>query len=186
MNPGEIVALPVERHLGIAVHAGWRLAAVRQGDGKWAQALLDAGDPDDGGGRPPAAWPDGARLAAVLPPEVRAARVAARLAALGLAGRAADINAVMAEIAGFPLPWPAVLADAVMAVMARVATQAVLPRLARGLLAAAGRGLPAAGARDYAADLARLADAHPQTWSPLLRSAAETIALRRAFLEEIR
>ena len=92
----------------------------------------------------------------------------------------------MAEIEGCPLPWPAVLADAVVAVMARVATQAVLPRLARGLLAAAGRGLPAAGDRDYAAGLARLADAYPQTWSPLLRSAAETIALRRAFLEEIR
>ena len=92
----------------------------------------------------------------------------------------------MSEIAGFPDPWPAVLADAVLAVLARAATQAVLPRLARGLLAAAGRGLPAAGARDYAAELARLAEAYPQTWSPLLRSAAETIALRRAFLEEIR
>ena len=186
LTPQEIVALPVERDLGIAVHAGWRLAAVRQGDGAWAQALLDAGDPDDGGGRPPAAWPDGARLAAVLPAEVRAARAAARLAALGLAGRLADISALMAEIEGCPHPWPAVLADAVVAVMARVATLAVLPRLARGLLAAAGRGLPAAGARDYAAELARLADAYPQTWSPLLRSAAETIALRRAFLEEIR
>jgi hypothetical protein len=105
---------------------------------------------------------------------------------MGLAGRPADISALMAEIEGCPLPWPAVLADAVVAVMARVATQAVLPRLARGLLAAAGRGLPATGAHDYAAELARLADAYPQTWSPLLRSAAETIALRRAFLEEIR
>jgi hypothetical protein len=93
---------------------------------------------------------------------------------------------VIAEMAGCPVPWPTVLADAVTAILGRVATQAVLPRLARGLLAAAARGLPATGDRDYAAELARLASAYPQTWSPLLRSAAETIALRRAFLEEIR
>ena len=186
LSPQEIVALPVEQDLGIAVRAGWRLAAVRQADAEWATALLDAGDPDDGGGRPPAAWPDGAWLAAVLPPQQRAARAAARLARVNLAGRPAEVSAVMSEIAGHPDPWPGVLADAVLAVLARAATQAVLPRLARGLLAAAGRGLPAAGARDYAAELARLAEAYPQTWSPLLRSAAETIALRRAFLEEIR
>jgi len=186
LSPQQIVALPVEQDLGIAVRAGWRLAAVRQADAEWATALLDAGDPDDGGGRPPAAWPDGAWLAAVLPPQQRAARAAARLARVNLAGRPAEVSAVMSEIAGHPDPWPGVLADAVLAVLARAATQAVLPRLARGLLAAAGRGLPAAGARDYAAELARLAEAYPQTWSPLLRSAAETIALRRAFLEEIR
>jgi hypothetical protein len=168
------------------VHAGWRLAAVRQDNAEWARALLDAGDPDDGGGRPPAAWPDGPRLAAVLPPEVRAARAAARLAGMNLAGRPADVNAAITEIAGCPVPWPTVLADAVTAILGRAATQAVLPRLARGLLAAAARGLPATGDRDYAAELARLASAYPQTWSPLLRSAAETIALRRAFLEEIR
>jgi hypothetical protein len=189
LSPQEIVALPVEQDLGITVRAGWRLAAVRQGDAEWATALLDAGDPDDGGGRPPAAWPDGAWLAAVLAPGQRAARAAARLAHMNLGGRSADVNAMMAEIVGCPDPWPDVLADAVLAVLARAATQAVLPRLARGLLAAAGRGLPAgtsAGTRDYAAELARLAEAYPQTWSPLLRSAAETIALRRAFLEEIR
>ena len=116
----------------------------------------------------------------------RGRAAAARLARVNLAGRPAEVSAVMSEIAGHPDPWPGVLADAVLAVLARAATQAVLPRLARGLLAAAGRGLPAAGARDYAAELARLAEAYPQTWSPLLRSAAETIALRRAFLEEIR
>ncbi len=191
LPPDQIVALPVERDLAIAVHAGWRLAAIRRGDGEWARALLDAGDPDDGGGRPPAAWPDDARLAAVLPLEVRAARAAARLASREWAGkewagRHAEVGDALAEIAGCPVPWPPVLADAVAAALARAATQAVLPRLARGLLAAAGRGLPAAGARDYAAELARLADTCPHTWSPLLRSAAETIALRRAFLEEIR
>ena len=50
----------------------------------------------------------------------------------------------------------------------------------------AARGLPAIGGRDYADELTRLADTHPQTWSPLLRKTVETILLRRAFLEEIR
>jgi hypothetical protein len=186
LPPRKIVALPVERDLGIAVHAGWRLAAVSQDSSEWARALLDAGDPDDGGGRPPAVWPDSTRLAAVLPPDVRAARAAALLAGTNLAAKPADVNATIAEIAGFPVPWPIPLADAAVAKLGRAAALAVLPRLARALLAAAGRGLPAIGVRDYAAELTRLADAHPQTWSPLLRSAAETIALRRAFLEEIR
>ena len=33
--------------------------------------------------------------------------------------------------------------------------------------------------------LTRLADARPQNWTPLVRKTAETILLRRAFLEEI-
>jgi hypothetical protein len=187
-RPREIVALPVGQNLGIDVHAGWRLAAVsRPADsGEWARALLEAGDPDDGGGRPPAAWPDGTRLAAVLPPDVRAERAAALLAATKRSGKPADAYAAIAAVASCPVPWPAALADAVVAVLGRAATLAVLPRLPRGLLDAAARGLPAAGDRDYAAELVRLAGAHPQTWSPLLRSAAETITLRRAFLEEIR
>ena len=66
------MALPVGPDLDAArrldVHAGWRLAAVSQGSGEWAEALLAAGDPDDGGDRPPAAWPADQRLAAALPP----------------------------------------------------------------------------------------------------------------------
>ncbi len=73
-----------------------------------------------------------------------------------------------------------------VALLGSAATQTALPRSPRGLLDAAARGLPATGDRDYAAELTRLASAYPQTWSPLLRSAAETITLRRAFLEEIR
>jgi hypothetical protein len=93
---------------------------------------------------------------------------------------------VIAEVGGGPVPWPAALADAAVAILGRAAPQAVLTRLPRGLLDMAARGLPATGGRDYAAELTRLADAHPQAWSPLLRKTAETILLRRAFLEEIR
>ena len=185
LSPGDIVALPVEPNVALDVRAGWRLAAVSQGSSEWAEALLAAGDPDDGGNRPPAAWPADERLAATLPPDRRAARAAALLAGTNLNAGPAAAQHAMAEVGG-SVPWPGALADAVISVLGRAAPLTVLPRLPRGLLDLAARGLPATGGRDYAAELTRLADAHPQTWTPLLRKTAETILLRRAFLEEIR
>ena len=190
LSPAEIVALPVAPPLDAArrldVHAGWRLAVVGQGNAEWAEALLAAGDPDDGEGRPPSAWPDDQRLAATLPPASRAARAAALLAGTKLTLGPAAANHVIPEVGGVPMPWPGGLADAVLAVLGAAAPLAVLARLPRGLLDLAARGLPATGGRDYAAELTRLADAHPQSWTPLVRKTAETILLRRAFLEEIR
>jgi hypothetical protein len=185
LEPGDIVALPVEANRRMDVHAGWRLAAVDQRNSQWAEALLAVGDPDDGN-RPPAAWPADQRLAALLPPDRRAARVAALLASTNLNAGPATLQHVIAEVGGGPVPWPAAVADAVGTILGRAAPLAVLPRLPRGLLDMAARGLPATGGRDYAAELTRLADTHPQTWSPLLRKTVETIQLRRAFLEEIR
>jgi hypothetical protein len=185
LEPVDIVALPVEANRRPAVHAGWRLAAVNQGSSQWAEALLSIGDPDDGN-RPPAAWPTDQRLAAILPPDRRAARAAALLASADLNGAPVAVQHLVAEVGGGSVPWPAALADAVVAILGRAAPLAVLPRLPRGLLDIATRGLPALGGRDYAAELTRLADTHPQTWSPLLRRTAETILLRRAFFEEIR
>ena len=183
--PADIVALPVAERLRLDVHAGWRLAAVSQRSSQWAEALLAVGDPDDGGDRPPAAWPDDQRLAAMLPP---APGGAGRGSARGhkLTPGPAAANRAIAEVGGVPMPWPSELADAVLAVLGRAASLTALPRLPRGLLDLAARGLPATGGRDYAAELNRLADARPQTWTPLLRKTAETILLRRAFLEEIR
>jgi hypothetical protein len=183
--PADIVGLPVPEQLRLDVHAGWRLAAASQRSSEWAEALLAAGDPDDGGDRPPAAWPDDQRLAAVLPPASRAARAAALLAETKLTPGPAAANRAIAEVGGVPMPWPSELADAVLAVLGRAASLTALPRLPRGLLDLAARGLPATGGRDYAAELTRLADARPQTWTPLVRKTAETILLRRAFLEEI-
>ncbi|MGD0702191.1 MAG: DUF5691 domain-containing protein [Trebonia sp.] len=185
LEPSDIVELPVESGRRMDVHAGWRLAAVDQRNSQWAEALLGVGDPDDGS-RPPAAWPADQRLAATLPPDRLTARAAALLASTNLNAGPAVIQQVIAEVGGGPVPWPAPLADAVVIVLGRAAPLAVLPRLPRGLLDMAARGLPAVGDRDYAAELTRLADAHPQTWSPLLRKTVETILLRRAFLEEIR
>jgi hypothetical protein len=190
LPPADLVALPVGPSLDaprrLDVHAGWRLAAVNQGDAEWAEALLGAGDPDDGGNRPPTAWPSDQRLAAILPPARRAARAAALIAGANLNAGPAAAQHALAEVGGGPVPWPGDLADAVLAVLGRAASLAVLPRLPRGLLDLAARGLPATGGRDYAAELTRLADARPQNWTPLVRKTAETILLRRAFLEEIR
>jgi hypothetical protein len=186
LPPQDIARLPVEPNVGLDLRAGWRLAAVSQGSGGWAEALLAVGDPDDGGRRPPAAWPPDERLAALLSPSQRAARVAALLAGASLNAGPAAASQVLAEVGGGPVPWPEPLAGAVLAVLGRAAPLTVLPRLPRGLLDLAARGLPATGGRDYAAELTRLADARPQTWTPLVRKTAETIQLRRAFLEEIR
>lgn len=189
LAPAEIVALPVAPHLDAArrldVHAGWRLAAVNQGNPVWAEALLAAGDPDDGAGRPPTVWPSDQRLAAALAPDQRAARTAALLAATSLNAGPAAANRVLAEVSADSVPWPGDLADAVLNVIGRAAPLSVLPRLPRGLLDLAARGMPATGGRDYAAELTWLADVRPQTWTPLVRRSAETILLRRAFLEEI-
>jgi hypothetical protein len=186
LQPSGIVGVPLAENLRLDVHAGWRLAAVSQRSSEWAEALLAVGDPEDGDGRPPAAWPDDQRLAAALPPARRAARAAALLAETKLTPGPAAANRAIAEVGGVPMPWPGGLADAVLTVLGRAASLAALPRLPRGLLDLAARGLPATGGRDYAAELTRLADARPQTWTPLVRKTADTILLRRAFLEEIR
>jgi hypothetical protein len=182
MDPRQIVSLPVEGDLGVDVHAGWRLAAISQASPEWAAALLAAGEPRDAARRPPSAWPPGHQLAAVLPPGARAARAAALLAGVTAA------SAAIAEVTSCPAPWPDSLADAVIASLRRTLPSAPRSRWPGELVTAAGRCLPVAGRTDYAADLVRLANAAPcpPPWSAALRRAADIIALRRAFLEEIR
>jgi uncharacterized protein DUF5691 len=200
-TPAEIVTLPVADGARADVHAGWRLAAVDQANAEWARALLAASDPGAGGGasggrdagrgRPAAAWPPDSALAALLPPEERAARAAAALADMRLTsgvnppGWTAPRAPLPDGVGDWPGPWPEVLADAVLATLERAGGLPVLPPAARLLLAAAARGLPAAGQRDYAAVLSRMAEACPQAWAPALREAAETVAFRRVFLAEI-
>ena len=195
LSPTEIAALPVEENFRGDVHAGWRLAMVSQDDGEWAQALLDAGNPENGGGRPPEAWPPDHVVAAALPQDVHAARAAALLTEASMSspyvpGRG---DHMPDEVATYPSPWPAALADAAITALDReVASVLKGPRyyspsmrhLAWDLLKAAGRCMPSAGDRDYAAELMRLSDAIPPL-SYGFRSAAQTIILRRAFYEEI-
>lgn len=190
LSPAEIVTLPVTEGLDADVRAGWRLAAVNQSNAEWARALLPASGSGAGRNRPPAAWPPDHALAALVPPEEHAARLAGLLGDLNLTtvnppGWATQGTPLLEEIREWPGPWPAILADAVLSALASVSGLPVLPSAARLLLTAAKRGLPATGERDYALRLARMAEASPHAWAPGLRAASETVLLRRIFLEEI-
>jgi hypothetical protein len=218
MTPAQLVALPVAGAAAIDVRAGWRLAVVRraeantaagqsgQGAGRngedaagwsgsgaaepelaeWAAALLDADRQYVN--RPPSVWVPDAALAGLLPGDARATRTAALLDAVGKDARPPQAQRVMAELAGHRAPWPALVADAALAALDRAAGRPLLTEFTQALLDAAGRAMPASGARDYAAELTRLAVATPEAmpWMPAMRAAAETITLRRAFLAELR
>lgn len=196
LGAGQIVALPVGDGLGAAVHAGWRLAAIRQRDVSWARALLYAGTPAGVSFRPGPAWPEDYELAAVLPADERAVRAADLLGvAAGWLGRPAagqragdDAAAAIREVSGCPGPWPDVLAEAFVAMLRRTVRPAPRPGWPRELMLTAARHMPVTGPADYAAQLTQLADTPdcPAPWAAVLRRTAATIALRRAFYEEIR
>jgi len=182
LTPQQIVSLPVPNGLAADVHAGWRMAAISQASQEWAEALLAPGVLGGAGRRPPAAWPEDHKLAAVLPHDARAERAA------GLLAKAPGAHGTLIEVAHCPVPWPDCLAAAVIAALhcaveSRHRTPGSWPVQ---LAAAAARGLPAA-CNDYAPVLATLAAAEPcpPAWSVALRRAAHTVALRRRFLKEI-
>lgn len=124
------------------------------------------------------------------PPEERAGELARLLADThlttvdppGWGGRASPL---LEEIRDWPGPWPPVLASAVLSALISVRSRPRLPSAARLLLNEAGRGLPAAGERDYAFRLARMAETCPHAWAPGLQAASEIVMLRRTFLKEI-
>ncbi len=188
LDPGQLVSLPVAGDLRVDVHAGWRLAAIDQASSPWAEALLAVPGPGRALNRPSDTWPRDYQLAAVLSPAARAARAEALLA-----DGATNFHA-LAEVSGCPGPWPDSLADLVIAALRRVVILAARHDASAGpsrwreeLAVAAGRGLPVTGPTDYAAAVRRLTqiDNCPAYCSAALRRAADTIAVRRAFLEEI-
>jgi hypothetical protein len=189
LDPRQLASLPVAGDLRADVHAGWRLAAIGQASSPWAEALLAVPEPGQAIQRPPDAWPRDFQLAALLAPPARATRAAALLAT------AAAMPDALTEVRNCAGPWPHPLDEAVIAALRRTVTSAARLGTAvtragwpEQLAAAAGRGLPAAGPTGYAAVLARLAhiDKCPPHWSSALRRAAAAVAVRRAFLEEIR
>jgi uncharacterized protein DUF5691 len=199
LTPTQITALPVEGAAAIEVRAGWRFAAARQSAGRqdtggqnrggtdpelsdWALALLEADFGLVNG--PGSVWVPDAVLAGLLSADLRAARAAALLTKAG-SDTGQRAYAARAELASHPVPWPAVLADAVLRVMRSEILRPKLTVLSQAVVDTAGRGMPATGEKDYAAELTRLANSMPQSWLPEVMAAAETIALRRAFLEEL-
>jgi len=192
MTPAQIVALPVEGVAAIDVRAGWRLAASRPPAtgaaepelADWALALLGADL--RAVNRPASVWPPDPALARLLPAALRAARAAGLLAeASGDANHPLSAPARV-ELDSHPVPWPPVLADAALDALAREILRPRLTGLPQPIVLTAGRGMPAAGAKDYAAELTRLATRMPDAWLPEVNAATETIALRRAFLAELR
>jgi len=193
LDPAQVVALPVAGNLAADVHAGWRLAAIRQRDAAWAEAILTQDDPALGVRRTPAAWPGNRELLAVLPP---AARDAAGTKAMHKASdalnaiqtRAPMAAAALADLADWPPPWTDTVAETVVALIRQIVTDLKPQSQFRVLVTAAVRNVPVSGARDYAAELMQAAESDkcPQAWVAFLRRAAETITLRRVFYEEIR
>lgn len=189
LTPAQIVALPIRDAAAIEVRAGWRMAAARQANADpeladWALALLDA----DVGvvNRPPSVWIPDAALSALLPADLRAARAAALLTEASSDANHPRAYAARLELASHPVPWSAMLADAVLYALDREIRRPKLTVLSQTVVETAGRGMPATGGKDYAAELTRLANSLPQSWLPEVLAAAETITLRRAFLAELR
>jgi hypothetical protein len=184
LSPARLLRLPVPGGFGAEVHAGWRKAAVTQRDPAWAAALLAAAaaEADDA---PPAARAAAAsadtELARVLRPAERVAW------ARGILARAGSGPQAAAALAACPGPWPASLADAVLAELARGLRASRPHRGVLVILPIAARLLPATGERDYAAGIRALGLAGPVAGDLLsrLHRAADVIAYRRRFLQEL-
>ena len=109
--------------------------------------------------------PDAA-LSALLPADLRAARAAALLTEASSDANHPRAHAARLELASHPVPWSAVLADAVLHAVDREIRRPKLTVLSQTVVEPAGRGMPATGGKDYAAELTRLANSLPQSWLP--------------------
>jgi hypothetical protein len=200
-DPGEDAAAPPDDAarkgkpaaggLSVEAHAGWRRAAMRQGNAEWAMALLTGDGPLLAPAWPEAAWTGNHELAALLDPADRAWLAASFFARLTREAR--DLEGTkwgsrasattITELTAWPGPWPDALADYVLTRVAVSLSAQGAARTLQPLVASAARNVPVAGPRDYAADLIRLAHrpdcAYP--WLAVLRRAADTLALRRDF-----
>lgn len=165
-----VVAMPVDGDWAEVLRSGWVDAAVRQRNAAWALALL------------PVAAHDHVRLLDVVPEVARAGAVARLLDDLRLTVCSAD-PAAAALLATCPAPWPAALADTVLAQLARPSGDPAHHRVRENLRLAALR-LPA----HRATEVLRLGRAHRagSPWQRALGALADTLTIRHQMLEEIR
>jgi hypothetical protein len=182
--------------LSVEVHAGWRRAAMRQGDAEWAMALLAGDGPLLAPAWPEAAWVGNHELAALLRPADRASLAAGFFTRLTRAARDLEgtkwgsraSTTTITELTAWPGPWPDALADYLLARVAVSLSAQGAARTLQPLVSAAARNIPVTGPRDYGAEFIRLAHrpdcAYP--WLAVLRRAADTLALRRDFHFAIR
>jgi hypothetical protein len=182
-DPATLADLEIDGGFGAEVHAGWRLAARRERDGAWAQALLGT---RHGGYRAAFMLPD-EQLVGLLPLEARLAR------ATDLLRDPRGTPATAAAVLAYPAPWPPRLTDAVLAHIAAQLRSAE-PSLPGTLPEVLGRSVELTDSRDHPATLRELADrfrartaAAPMAgrWPAPLERAADVLDLRRRFFREL-
>jgi hypothetical protein len=178
-DPAALTRAAVADDLAPEVHAGWRIAARREGQQQWITALLAAPprlDERTAMFRSQVWVPDG-ELAAALPPSVRAARVAQLL-------RTDPAGLRLAELQACPRPWPDGLAAAVLARISDAAARGepVTPAV-RELVRLAGAGLPAERA-DAVAAFSRRVPEHT-LWPATIRGLAAVLQVRHTFATEL-
>ncbi|MFJ6214433.1 DUF5691 domain-containing protein [Streptomyces sp. NPDC092296] len=174
LDPGQLLALPVDDGWGDDLREAWARAAVRQHDSDWARALLGpAPRPTDGAGRSAGAP---AKLLAVLPPEERAAWAAAFVAAHGL-GDAFQL------LSACTVPWSPRLGATVVGALARAAGSGAYPWSHSGVLGMAERALAPAAADEVEALVA--AAEGGAAWTETFARLAGTLRFRAAMLAEL-
>ncbi|QMU79259.1 hypothetical protein GXW83_29695 [Streptacidiphilus sp. PB12-B1b] len=167
-SPDELLALPVSDAWQQDLRDAWARAAVRQGDARWARALLALPAEDS--------IPVGsaAKLLAVLGPEERADWTTGFLAGHGLADAFQLLVACTA-------PWPQPLGRAVLGALAQVAAAGGYPWSHSGVIGVAERSLPP----EAAAELAALAEGAVPAWSETFTRLGATLHLRATMLAEL-
>jgi len=178
-GPAALARAAVADDLAAEVHAGWRIAARREGHQQWITALLAT---------PPGleertavfrsqVWVPDSELAQALPPAVRAARIAHLL-------RTDPASLRLAELQACPRPWPDRLATAVLGRISDAAARGepVTPAV-RELMRLAAAGLSADFA-DTVAALSRRAPEHT-LWPASIRELAAVLQVRHTFATEL-
>lgn len=178
-----LVALDVDDGFGAEVHAGWRIAARREGDADWAGALLAARPAEHRS----AFTPPDEQLVQLLAPLARVARTVALL-------RERDnLAAAAPALRSCPIPWPAPLTDAVLAAISAQLRSAEPPPPG-GLPALVARSVDLADPRDLVLGLRAMADRFrirtaevpaAGRWAGPLERSADLLDLRRRFHQEL-
>jgi Family of unknown function (DUF5691) len=167
-SPAELLALPVSDAWQQDLRDAWARAAVRQGDARWARALLSLAGPEQ--------IPVGsaAKLLTVLPTTERADWTAEFLAGHGLAD-------AFQPLVACPAPWPEALGRAVLGALEQVAETGGYPWSHSGVIGVAERALPP----QAAAELSALADHAVPAWAETFARLGATLRLRAAMLSEL-
>jgi hypothetical protein len=167
-SPAEVLGLPVSDAWQLDLWDAWSRAAVRQGDARWARALLSV---PTGGSLP---LGGAAKLLAVLEPDERAEWTTGFLAGHGLAD-------AFQLLVACPAPWPEALGRAVLGALAQVAATGGYPWSHSGVIGVAERSLRP----EAEAELCTLAEGAVPAWSETFTRLGATLRLRATMLSEL-